>query len=176
MEKSRSANSSLLSEPLELWLSNAHCEDMAREAGSKAPLETGGVLMGYWADSVCVITAVIGPGPNAQHKRYSFVPDPIFQQGEIERQFIESEGVCTYLGDWHSHPDASAYMSRRDRSTLSKIAKFERASQQKPIMLILAGNQNWLPKAWAWNRRSWWFQNSSSELPIQRFVPGNKTF
>lgn len=40
------------------------------------PWETGGMLMGYVADNGdYVVTQLIGPGPNAKHSRYRFLPD-----------------------------------------------------------------------------------------------------
>lgn len=171
MDKPLFTSTPLLPKPLTLWLSEAHFEEMVKEGESKTPLETGGILIGYWSESAAVVTAVIGPGRNAKHRRTSFLPDSSFHKEQIKELFEASDGVCIYLGDWHTHPCAAAYMSRLDRSTLARIANYDSAVQPRPIMLILAGNEEWLPKAWVRTKRSWWLHNKEEEVVIQGFVP-----
>ena len=56
---------------------------MFREADDRAPLETGGVLLGIAAAANLWIEAVVGPGPGARHGRTWFIPDAAFQQDRI---------------------------------------------------------------------------------------------
>src|SRR2546425_707963 len=91
------------------WLSEATYEKMLAEAERTLPNETGGVLIGYWAVPFreVVLTAVVGPGPQALHDTDIFIPDPEYQEAEIARCYEESGRLHTYLGDWHTHPDSS---------------------------------------------------------------------
>ena len=171
MDKLLPTSSSFLPQPLKLWLASIHLGEMVAEADSKEPLETGGILIGYWSESAAVVTAIVGPGPAAMHRRRSFVPDSLFHRIQIKDHFESSGGISTYLGDWHTHPGAAAYMSRRDRSTLARIASFESAAQPKPIMLIMAGSEGWSPKAWVGAKRTWWSKSNEKELSIEAFVP-----
>lgn len=121
------------------------------EARMSAPYETGGVLIGYWADGgkQAVVTAVIGPGPNAKHKLFSFRPDYDFQEREIGRLYRESPSKNVYLGDWHTHPNAvDGRLSIKDRRTLWRIATFEEARIAKPLMAVLHGNPKWDIAMW----------------------------
>jgi len=120
---------------------------MAAEANRRYPLETGGVLVGYVADNAeSVILYVFGPGPNASHRRRRFLPDHEWQCKQINRLFEDSDGTYVYLGDWHTHPDATGRMSWLDHLTLRAIAKHPEARLVSPLMLIGGG----APNAWNW--------------------------
>ena len=121
------------------------------EALRAVPNETGGVLMGYWAApyTEVVITDAIGPGRNAVHYEKSFIPDSEYQESEIARVYRESDRVSTYLGDWHTHPFGSSYLSYRDKRTLRRIAKHQDARCPIPVMAIASGHDDdWLLRIW----------------------------
>lgn len=140
--------------PIKAWIPAARLASMVEEARHCLPNETGGALMGYWADrSTVVITDVIGPGPNAKHSRHSFYPDAEYHDREIERIYTASDWLHTYLGDWHTHPNGSARTSRKDRKTLSAIASDPGARAPRPIMAILAGNKDWELVIWSWGAK-----------------------
>lgn len=123
---------------------------MFSEADQSYPCETGGVLMGYWAFpyTEIVITQAIGPGPQAFHDRFSFIPDHQFHDLEIARVYETSGRLHTYLGDWHSHPDSSAYISKLDSQTLKKIASYGPARTMVPLMAILGAGAPWELRIW----------------------------
>lgn len=132
-----------------VWLPERLFVEMKKEGARMHPKETGGVLMGYQQEGDVVVTAVIGPGPNATHCRFSFIPDYNFQEEEIARAYKESGRVCVYLGDWHTHPDGSDRLSHADRKTLKAISNFQAARMNKPLMVILWGRAgSWSITAW----------------------------
>jgi integrative and conjugative element protein (TIGR02256 family) len=114
------------------------------------PVETGGVLMGYWVKEFeeIVITHAIGPGPTAIHLPTGFIPDSEYQEDEIACHYAESERLSTYLGDWHTHPLETAHLSRKDRRTLRRIAKYTDARASVPLMVVLGGGDPWCMKIW----------------------------
>lgn len=115
--------------------------------------ETGGVLMGYWSDEdTAVITTLVGPGQRAIHKPEFFIPDQVYHEKEIERIYTASNRTETYLGDWHTHPHARAYLSQQDKSTLRKIARYKPARLSKPLMFIL-GTANMESRIWHYQRK-----------------------
>lgn len=136
------------------WLSGAGA--MRAEAERVFPFETGGVLMGYWArahDEV-VITHVVGPGPHAEHRIHSFMPDYEYQEEEVARIYAASGRVATYLGDWHSHPLEDVYLSSRDRRTLGRIARHAEARAPVPVMAVVGGGDpKWLLSVWKYAPR-----------------------
>ena len=151
--------------PVTLWIPEAVLAEMVVEAKRCFPQETGGVWMGFrGAESEdLVITHVIGPGPSAIHRNDSFQPDAAYQHAEIEQHYHASGRLDSFLGDWHTHPRSSAYLSRKDRKALREIALNPASGQSRPIMGILAGGQPW--KLGVWQFRSTWY--GSTEDPVR---------
>lgn len=133
-----------------LWLPAAVWHALVSEANDKGPLETGGVLLGYFgaAASEAVATGILGPGPNAVHHRTSFTPDADYQECELARCYEESGRLFTYLGDWHTHPMGAGALSATDTRTLRRIARYRNARTSSPLMLIAHGNSEWQPTVW----------------------------
>ena len=126
---------------------------MYEQADLYQPYETGGCLLGYWVKPLeeVVICEIIGPGPNAEHFKFKFVPDYDWQASRIAEIYKESGCYYSYLGDWHSHPNhSSADLSWRDRRTLRKIASYPPARMPHPLMAIIAkGESSWVLKIWS---------------------------
>lgn len=163
-----------MSKPLTLWIEQSCISEMKTGGADFAPLETGGILLGYWAVSgdEAVVTAILGPGPNAVHSRKSFIPDSDFHNQEIAKIYEQSGRNVTYLGDWHTHPGGYARMSKQDRNTLLKIGATAEARAPNAVMLIAAGEEgNWQIKAWCCVRRPIGFLPSKiAALRVEEFV------
>jgi integrative and conjugative element protein (TIGR02256 family) len=131
----------------ELWINKRAFHDLANEAERVYPLETGGVLAGYFADNDdAVVQYVIGPGRAAIHASDRFKPDHEWHCRALDEIFENSSGRSVYLGDWHTHPDGTPAMSWLDRRTLRAIAKHPDAALARPLMLIGGGKS----REWAW--------------------------
>lgn len=141
-----------------VWLPANVLAAVCASATSKEPVETGGILIGYWAtEAQAVVTNTIGAGPRAAHGRISFSPDHDYQVRELSRLYEASGGVETYLGDWHSHPGQSwPRLSPKDRSTLKLIAKTPEARVPMALMMIVGGaGGSWSPRVWVGRMNSW---------------------
>ncbi|MDP2660444.1 MAG: Mov34/MPN/PAD-1 family protein [Dehalococcoidia bacterium] len=119
-----------------VWVSEAALNAILKEADKDPDRETGGVLMGHWAEHSAVIAAVIGPGPGAVSKKRRFRPDNQWQRQEIARLYRKSGRTVTYLGDWHSHPGRLPLPSRLDVRTAHRIATFEESRAPNPLIII----------------------------------------
>jgi len=143
----------------QIWIKQTLVDALVVEADQGHPMETGGVLVGYWSTNGCdaVVTAVIGPGPNAVHRKDGFIPDYVYQEAEIAAHYAASARRHSYLGDWHTHPNSDqTWLSWQDRRTLGRIATAPEARSPKPVMAILAGEPgNWSAAVWEGERR--WF-------------------
>lgn len=142
------------------WILRQVLEQIQYEAESKAPLETGGLLVGYCSadNSQVVVTGMVGPGPRAKHRKWTYKPDYSFHREEIRNIFYENDGVITYLGDWHSHPENSSHLSFLDKRALRNIACFQGNYISCPVMLVLGGINNqklaeWTPCIWGISRQ-----------------------
>ena len=156
------------------WICAPVLDGILVEASRLYPKETGGVFMGYWSklrDSV-VITKLIGPGPGAVHRRHRFRPNITYQQQEIADQYLMSGRRETYLGDWHTHPDAiTGRLSIKDRFTLQGISKDEGARASEPLMGIVHGEpSSWAVALWKYDPRPlFWFLPGSQELEVRSY-------
>lgn len=135
-----------------VWVADEALEQLAHEAYQHEPLETGGLLLGYWSaaasEQEILIQAVIGPGPQAHHERSRFEPDAAWQRKQLADVYVASGRITTYLGDWHTHPGDAPSPSRRDRKTARAIANAGDARAPRPLMLILGGGNEasgWTP-------------------------------
>jgi integrative and conjugative element protein (TIGR02256 family) len=140
-----------------VWLGAEVIEQMLGEAAASAPLETGGMLLGYIApndqlDEVMVET-ILGPGPNANHRTTRFEPDSEWQERELARRYLASGRITTYLGDWHSRPDGIPVPSTVDRRTARTIARTRDARMPHPFMLILGPEPD--TDGWGFNVYRW---------------------
>jgi integrative and conjugative element protein (TIGR02256 family) len=117
---------------------------MFEAADARAPAETGGMLLGYISPdgSDIAVTHLVGAGPEAVHRRNSFEPDAIWQQGQLNRIYQESGYLTTYLGDWHSHPEGSPTPSREDTRTARRVARYQGSRIAHPLTIILGGSRS----------------------------------
>src|SRR5687767_7280145 len=132
-----------------VWIPLDVLDKLFAEAEAWAPAETGGILVGYWADSsVAVITDGVDAGPAAVREPTRFSPDAAYQRDRLAEIYLASGRHHVYLGDWHSHPAGGGTLSRRDRRTMRTIARSRRARCPRPLMLVLAHDQQWVPIPW----------------------------
>lgn len=117
---------------LTLWLTRPVSEALVSEGLAFAPLETGGLLLGWRDGANKVVAGIVGAGHRALHGRFTFLPDHAWQVERLREAHEKSARDLDYLGDWHTHPDGPPAMSGLDRRTLSRIARKVRS----PVMLI----------------------------------------
>lgn len=139
---------------MKTWIKKELLRNLMVETQNFLPYETGGILLGYKTfEGDTVISELIPAGPNARHERHFFIPDGDFQQNQLEKFYYSSNGVITYLGDWHSHPYHEAYMSILDRKTIKKIANTASSQIENPIFIII-GTLSWEVKCWRYDEKS----------------------
>jgi len=124
---------------------------MVAEANRMSPMETGGLLLGYWEaenSSTINVKHIVGPGGKANHELDYFEPDYEFQESELARLYAASGRRLHYLGDWHTHPNSEAYLSLRDKMTIRSIARYADARNPNPLMVVMGHGSPWIPRAW----------------------------
>lgn len=131
-----------------LWCESGPWQEMVAEASDRGLRETGGVLLGWRNGADVVVSHVVGPGPNAQHRRTAFHPDSAWQAARIGELYEESGRRLEYLGDWHTHPGGRPWPSRRDERTLRHIAGSAEARCPDPVMVILGSSRADEDSAW----------------------------
>jgi len=142
-----------------VWMSRQTLAAATDEADNRYPLETGGALVGYWSDAnTAVVTQLVGPGPASEHRRYSYQHDHEWEAAQIADHYHQSERSHVYIGDWHTHPDASTgELSGTDRRAIRRVIDYPKARLVHPLMMILFGDpERWKPAIWAAELRPRW--------------------
>ncbi|HET7417074.1 MAG TPA: Mov34/MPN/PAD-1 family protein [Solirubrobacterales bacterium] len=105
---------------------------------TKPDVETGGILLGRRTDiDTLLLTRASPPGPQARHRRFSFLRDTAFLQDYLDAAHARSGGGEDYVGEWHVHPALGAPPSRTDRRSLRRIARSSRYAVAEPVLLIV---------------------------------------
>ena len=103
-----------------------------RLAQVRAPLETGGLLLGAVVDGEAHVLAVTGPGRKAVRGRVGYDADRAHDNRLLGRV---RPRLC-YLGDWHTHPGGPARLSRTDEASVRGVLS---AARPEVLHLLLSG-------------------------------------
>lgn len=116
-----------------------------------ADKEAGGVLIGrYLCDSDdIVVDQVTEPMPGDKRGRYFFHRAQKAHQQVIEQAWQTSQGTRTYLGEWHTHPEARPTPSGVDTSDWRR--KLRQDQYFDRLFFIIVGTQQ--VRAWVGNRK-----------------------
>ena len=126
-------------------LDRALVEHVGSLRQTRLPVETGGVLIGYFDVSrryVYVVDAL--PAPHDSDEREdAFIRGFAGLRDEIYRIEVRTSGQVGYVGEWHSHPDgAGVVMSDDDSELLRQIADEVRADGQPGVMMIVGSDRS----------------------------------
>jgi len=125
------------------------------ETEEHAPLETGGVLLGYRdrRHRELFVSELVAAGPEAVRESHRFHPDGPWQRARIAERYEASKNTLAYLGDWHSHPKGSG-PSPLDHGTARRISRTARAGCPHPVFLIATNTrEGWELRAYRLARR-----------------------
>ncbi len=119
----------------------------------KGMCESGGVLLGrHIADSKdIVVDDVTTPMRNDIRCRCFFLRRMGSHQRVVTRRWRESRGSCNYLGEWHTHPEASPNPSVFDIlgwKRLLKVTRFDGIC----LYFVIVGTEQL--KVWEGNKHS----------------------
>lgn len=154
------------------WMPSTIWAMLTAEAADRYPLETGGVLIGYWADPrTVVITDSVGSGPASVHGSYSYEHDHVWEASQIAVHYERSARTQIYIGDWHTHPNArSGALSSTDRRSLRRVLGAREARMSSALMLVLFGDpKQWSADIWVagFERAAWRWRPKLLVMPVQ---------
>lgn len=113
-------------------------------------LETGGALFGP-ADGRRVLHAA-GPGLLAQHGTRSFHRDLDFTRREAERLYL-ADG-SQWIGEWHTHVDASPTPSQMDLNTYVKhLCDRDLRFGRFVAVIVATSGPEWVLAVWMLERQ-----------------------
>lgn len=106
--------------------------------------ERGGVILGklYPQDNTIEITHFF-EGRLLESSEYGLELDIDYLQDNIEHIWEESNGLITYLGDWHTHPQQCAEPSFIDLKTFFLNYYKSKVQQNVLLYLVLGRKEHW---------------------------------
>ncbi|MGF7035324.1 integrative and conjugative element protein (TIGR02256 family) [Paenibacillus mucilaginosus] len=103
--------------------------------------ESGGIMVGRIIDeNTNIIDDVSTPMSNDVRTRYRFYRKPNGHQEFFDERWNESEGRCFYLGEWHTHPEATPSPSAVDIRNWKKLLK-NPSQDQNFLFFIIVGTE-----------------------------------
>lgn len=129
------------------------------QIGPNTP-EGGGVLLGRYILGCEDVVADEASAPmrNDKRGRYHFYRDHKRHQYLINEAWAESNGTCTYLGEWHTHPEDDPKPSGPDWNDWRRKMQQDRFDGNH-LFFIIAGTRR--IKIWEGDKR----HSSFRELP-----------
>lgn len=97
-------------------------DDMDAE-GSPTTRESGGVFLGFYRGPHIEITNFTRPFERDIRKARSFDRCDSRHQAYAMRKWKGSNNTVTYVGEWHTHPGASAVPSYQDMSEWRRVCR-----------------------------------------------------
>jgi len=100
--------------------------------------ETGGLLWGFWDDSVGIIWILdlSGPPSDSSHESGHFICGIKGTVKEHMHRIEKSYGVCGFIGFWHTHPEMTSLQSIIDLGGMAELVSHIGNNQRRSIMLI----------------------------------------
>jgi hypothetical protein len=100
--------------------------------------ETGGLLWGYWDESVgCIwITDLSGPPVDSVHSPAHFLCGVDGTAADHARRIKKTHGAEGFLGYWHTHPGWDSIQSGTDIFSMAKLVAAPGGNRNRAIMLI----------------------------------------
>jgi integrative and conjugative element protein (TIGR02256 family) len=77
-------------------------------------LESGGILIGQIKGNNIFIQKVTIPNQFDKSTRYTFVRNKEAAQIILDHEVVNNQNTFTYLGEWHTHPEAKPTPSSQD--------------------------------------------------------------
>ena len=113
--------------------------------------EAGGVLLGrhILETNDIIVDRITEPMLGDRRSRFRFFRARRRHQDVIDQVWRESNGTCTYLGEWHTHPEATPTPSGRDYRTWQRKLWHDQFTE--PIFFVIAGTEE--TRVWeGWQR------------------------
>lgn len=134
---------------LDLFIDHGVEQKLRDQRTQHAPLETGGVLLGYYdfnMNAVIVVDALPAP-PDSESTVASFERGVVDLPATIAEASRRTAGIVQYIGEWHSHPPGhSAAPSQDDLYQIAHLSLGMAQDGLPAVSLIVGEADMWVMK------------------------------
>lgn len=102
------------------------------------PYEVGGWLLGYWAEDRSSVFVTHATPPASKGTPFGVRISGRGHRRLFDQAWDASDGLVTFLGDWHTHPGSPPYPSARDEAALVKLATGVKFGTPEPLIAIVS--------------------------------------
>jgi len=106
---------------------------------SDSDCEAGGVLLGSVHGTHMLIEQATGPTVWDRRFRYLFERMPFGHQAIALSQWVASQGIVRYLGEWHTHPEDYPHPSSLDRLEWNRLSAKRR--DKRSMLAVIVGRK-----------------------------------
>lgn len=132
--------------------------EMVQLCVSSYPDECGGILIGEYNKNLkqAKIKKIMA-SKNSTGGRMNFLREAKETNNFLKKLWHFALGTKYFVGEWHSHPNGTGSPSSLDDDSMYQVAKTEKCSCRRPVLIILNGG----PKIW--NADSCWLYFSEGK-------------
>jgi integrative and conjugative element protein (TIGR02256 family) len=102
------------------------------------PYEVGGWLLGYWAEDHSSVFVTHATPPASKGTPFGVRISGCGHRKLFDQAWDASDGLVTFLGDWHTHPGSPPYPSARDEAALVQLATSVKFDTPEPLIAIVS--------------------------------------
>jgi integrative and conjugative element protein (TIGR02256 family) len=102
------------------------------------PFEVGGWLLGYWSEDRSSLFVTHATPPLSRGTPFGVHISGRGHRKLFDQAWDASDGLVTFLGDWHTHPGSLPLPSVRDKRALAKLATEPRFDTPEPLIAIVS--------------------------------------
>ncbi len=106
------------------------------------PNEFGGFLMGHYSNGFKTVTITDTILPKVYKGTPSVFHRSVKGIQKSFEEFYKKEPIQYYVGEWHTHPNASTQYSHSDLQAMISIAQCETVRITNPILLIISTSKS----------------------------------
>lgn len=153
-----------------IWVDKSAFEQIFYHTVNDLPYESGGMLLGYWADedfNQAVVTHVFGPSKRARQDINTYTSSAADDRERLDAYRIAYPSNI-WLGYWHSHPHGVARLSQKDKAALKSTAREMRVFGINSGLSLVAGYLNEEIDVMGWQAKwvGWRYKISKLELEV----------
>jgi integrative and conjugative element protein (TIGR02256 family) len=113
---------------------------------AQLPLETGGILLGYYdlnVNAVVLVDALAAP-PDSKSSREAFERGIAGLRDAVSEATRRTAGIVGYVGEWHSHPPGHSACPSVDDSYQLVYLALRMAEDGLPVVQLIVGENDFL--------------------------------